>query len=194
MTITISCVVEGDGEVEAVPILIRRIAELVKPDSLVRIPRPIRLPKTKLRKKDELTRAVRLAKLNVPAQGGIFVLMDADKDCPAILGPHLREQVLSVSGETPVGIVIAKAEFETWLIAAAESIAGKRGLSADMTAPEDPESILAAKGWLDRHMPRNRCYRETLDQPALTAVFNLTAAQRSPSFEKCYREVVKLLG
>jgi hypothetical protein len=37
-------------------------------------------------------------------------------------------------------------------------------------------------------------YREVLDQPALTALFDLSAARRADSFDKCFREVERLLS
>jgi len=193
MNFTICSIVEGDGEVEAVPILLRRLAVELRPEIALHVPRPIRLPRTKIKRDEELRRAIQLAKLGINGAGGIFLLLEAADDCRAKLGPALKQRASVVAGDVPVAVVIAKAEFEAWFLAAAESIAGKRGLSMDIVSPPDPESIQAAKGWLDRRMPLNRCYRETLDQPALASVFDLTAAKRAPSFEKCYREVEKLL-
>ena len=46
MTVKIGCIVEGHGDVEAVPILIRRIAESLYPELAVVIPRPIRIHST----------------------------------------------------------------------------------------------------------------------------------------------------
>ena len=40
---TIITIVEGDGEVQAVPTLIRRIAEVVTPGSFPEVPKPIRV-------------------------------------------------------------------------------------------------------------------------------------------------------
>ena len=42
-------------------------------------------------------------------------------------------------------------------------------------------------------MPPQRPYDETTDQPALTALFDMSMARRADSFDKCYREIVKLL-
>ena len=61
--------------------------------------------------------------------------------------------------------------------------------------PPDPETITDAKGWLRGHMPKNRKYSEPRDQPALTAVFDLDQARsRSDSFDKCYREIERLIA
>lgn len=89
--------------------------------------------------------------------------------------------------------MLANKEYEAWFIAAAESLRGKRGLAADLTAAPNPENIRGAKEWLSDHMPRNRPYNPTLDQPALTSVFDMEAARRADSFDKCYREIVRLL-
>jgi hypothetical protein len=71
---------------------------------------------------------------------------------------------------------------------------GHRDLPVDLGSPRDPEAIRGAKEWLDRHMPRGRAYIETVDQPALAARFDLALARRARSFDKCYREIVRLLA
>ncbi len=91
----------------------------------------------------------------------------------------------------PLAVVLARSEFESWFIAAAESLRGRCGLPDDLEAPRDPEAIRGAKEWLGRHMRRR--YVETLDQPALTALFDLDAARRADSFDKCRREIERLL-
>ena len=42
-------------------------------------------------------------------------------------------------------------------------------------------------------MAGTRAYRETLDQPALSALFDLHEARTSPSFDKMWRDVCGLL-
>ena len=39
-----------------------------------------------------------------------------------------------------------------------------------------------------------RKYRETVDQPGLTARFDLNQARQADSFDKCYRDIVYLLN
>jgi len=53
--------------------------------------------------------------------------------------------------------------------------------------------IQGAKEWLSRQMVGAQSYRETLDQPALAARFDLEVARRADSFDKCFREIVRLL-
>ena len=43
-------------------------------------------------------------------------------------------------------------------------------------------------------MPAERAYSETADQPALAALFDMQMARaRSTSFDKCYREISRLV-
>ena len=40
---------------------------------------------------------------------------------------------------------------------------------------------------------RGNVYSETIDQPALTAMFDLNQARAAKSFDKCYRELRLLI-
>jgi hypothetical protein len=42
-------------------------------------------------------------------------------------------------------------------------------------------------------MPHGISYSETDDQPAFTAVFDMAAARRADSFDKCYRSISEML-
>lgn len=190
---SIATIVEGHGEVEAVPILIRRIAQRLCPGAIPNVLKPIRIGRYRMLKPDELERAVEYAARQAGENGYILILLDADDDCPAQLGPSLLARASASQPDFDIRVVLAKYEFEAWFLAAAGSIAGKREIDAHAASPERPESIRDAKGWLTAHLPSGRSYRETLDQPALTAVFDLDAARRAPSFDKMWRDVSWLL-
>jgi hypothetical protein len=194
MIVKIGCIVEGYGEVEAVPVLIRRIASNLNPELTIIIERPIRAPRNKVVKAGELERVVELAARNIRGQGAIFIILDSDDNCPAELGPALLDRAAQTRSDLPIAVVLANYEFEAWFLAAAESLRGRRGLRNDIHPPNDPEAIHDAKGWLSGRMENNRTYRETRDQPALTELFDLERARHVDSFDKCYREIVRLLG
>jgi hypothetical protein len=189
----VACVVEGHGDREAAPIIMRRIAAQLDPPMTVHMPHPIRIPKTKLLKAGELERAVELAARQIAGYGAILILIDGDDDCPAQLGPALLQRAMAARKDVPLAVVVAKREFEGWFLAAAESLRGFRGLATNLTSPPQAEAIRGAKEWLTAHMESNRCYVETLDQPALAGRFDLEAARRADSFDKFYREVVRIL-
>jgi hypothetical protein len=189
MPVRIGCVVEGLGEVASVPILIRRVAAQFAPELQIVIPHPIRLPRSRLLKVGELEKATEFAARSVEGQGGILVILDSDDDCPAELAPQLVARVHAARSDLPSAVVLAQREFEAWFLASAESIRGHRGLPDDLRAPSNPEGIRGAKEWLDDRMS----YAPTVDQSSLTATFDLNIARRAPSFDKCYREITRLM-
>lgn len=194
--VRLAAIVEGHGEVAAVPILIRRIAERMDPPVFVDVDPILRVPASSLRKGSELERQVERAARKMQEKGGILILIDCDWDggCPAEEGPDLLRRAREARSDLPISVVLAKKEYEAWFIAAAESLRGKRGLVQNLTCDCAPEEIRGAKEWLSDHMPTGRPYSATIDQPALTAIFDLDLARRADSFDKCYREVTALLG
>ena len=194
MEVGLACIVEGHGECEAVPVLVRRIAAQLDLALPMRIPPPLRVPKSRLLKPGELERTVELAARKVGRPGAILILLDSDEDCPAELGPTILKRAVAARDDLPVGVVLAKHEFEAWFLAAAESLRGARGLRSDLESPRDREGIRGAKEWLSERMEGDRHYVETLDQPALAARFSIEEARRAASFDKCYREVLQLVS
>lgn len=185
-------VVEGHGEVFAAPILVRRLARLLAPTVHVEVLPPHRIPRGQLVKEDDLRRAIELTARKVGGDGRILVLLDADQDLPCVLGPRLLTWARKHRSDRVISVVVAQCEYEAWFLAAAESLRNQRGLSSDLRAPPEPERIRDAKGWLRTRMPEG--YSETLDQPALTSVFDLEAARRADSFDKLFRDMGTLLG
>ncbi len=188
-------IVEGHGECEAVPILIRRIALQIDPGFVPRVLPPLRIPANRLVKAGELERSVEFAARKLQGYGGILILIDCDwKDgCPAKDGPELLKRTAAVRRDLPISVILAKQEFEAWFLAAAVSLRGKRGLPDDLVPPGDPESIRGAKGWLSSKMLPGHSYAETTDQPALTQIFDMHIARQVNSFDKCYRDTKRIL-
>ncbi len=193
MKVKIGCIVEGESEVETVPLLIRRIAANLYPELTIIVPSPIRRPRNKVVKENELEKAVEFVARQIGRQGVIFIILDSDDDCPAELGPALLHRALQARSDLSIAVVIAKCEFEAWFLAAAESLRGQRGLKDNIDSPNDPEAIRDAKGWLSKRMEDSRTYHETRDQPALAALFDIEQARQADSFDKCYRDIVWLL-
>jgi len=195
MIVHVGCVVEGHGEVAALPVLLRRIQQAVAPSLALQIPRPVRAPKTKLIRAGGLENALQLAAMKCPRPCALLALLDADDDCPAVLGPQLLARAEATRPDIPTGVVLAKREFEGWVLAGLGPMAGKRGLPESLLPVTDPESIRDAKGVLTGLMPAGRAYSPTADQPAFAAGFSLEAARaESDSFDKCWREVTRLLA
>jgi hypothetical protein len=191
---TIASIVEGDGEVPALPKLLHRIAaELGVPSLLT--PTPMRFPRTKITIVGGIERAVAAGALRVSGRGGVLVLLDADDDCPAEYAPILLARARAARPDKQVAVVLANREFEAWFLAAAPSLAGQFGFPAEFSRPENAETPRDCKGLLTKARPRGQPYKETVDQAPLTSAFDLKMArEHSNSFDKFYREVSRLLG
>lgn len=190
--ITIAPAVEGHGEVNALPVLLRRIAAELSVWNL-QVAVPLRVPQTQLVGAG-LEAAVAAQASRVRGRGGVLVLLDADDHCPADLGPRLQSRAQAARPDVKVGVVLANREFEAWFLAAAKSLGGLRGLPDELEPPVDPEAKRDAKGWLSDRMSGHP-YKPKVDQAPLAARFDLQAARaNSPSFDKLWREVQKLLS
>jgi len=190
-------IVEGHGEVTAVPELLRRLAFNEFGNYQLRVLRPFRLPRGKMTADRNLEKAVELGarKLaNEEGAGGIFVLLDADDDCPAELGPRLLARVAAVRPELLASVVVARAEYESWFLASAVALRGVNSVRADASPPDEPELIRDAKGFMERKLllPGAK-YSETVDQVSLTAAMSFIEARSCPSFDKLYRDMTRML-
>lgn len=182
----IAPIVEGPGDVAAVPVLVRRAATHVAPGAAVNVLRPHRRPRSALARPGELERYGRIA-LSGAADARLLVLVDADDDCPAELGPQWLGRLEDLQPRE-VAVVLAKHEFESWFLASAESLAGRRGLMNPLEPPPDPEAVRGAKEWIQENRTDGRAYRPTVDQAALADGIDIELARsRSASFDKLCR-------
>lgn len=185
----VATIVEGDGEVAAVPVLLRRVAEWRTPQVLPEVLPPIRVRRDRfLNRDEEFERHLRLAAAKCGEGGWILVLLDADDDCPAQLAGQVLTRAAACVRHCRVSVVFAKREFEAWFIAAAASLHGHRGFAFDPADTIDAETPRDAKGWLRQRMAGGT-YGETTDQPAFAARFDLQQAfDGSRSFRKLCAE------
>ncbi len=180
----VQSIVEGHGEVSALPVLLRRLLCDVGP---VQILPPIRVPRGRLAQQSEVSRAVEFAAKFVEPGDGILLVLDADGDCPARLGPQLRGWTRAARPDRRIAVVVANNEYEAWFVAAARSLAIAGKLPPGTEAHPDPETVRDPKGWLRDRMGRR--YSEPLDQAAFSALMDLDAARGCPCFDKLVREV-----
>jgi hypothetical protein len=186
-------IVEGQSEVASVPVLLRRLLSERQRQDII-IARPVRVHRTSVVKEGEIERAVALARRNREGCDAVLVLLDADDDCPAELGPKLLNRIKKAHGDLSAAVVLPKREFEGWFLGSLESLRGVRFIVDDAFSPPNPEEIRGAKERLSEFMVSKRTYVETTDQPALAAKFDLNLARhRCPSFDKFRRDFERLI-
>lgn len=182
-------VVEGHGEVPALPVLLRRIATEVLSTPLVVSP-PWRIGRSKMLDPKTIQAAYRRS----AAQGsvsGVLVLLDADDDCPR----ELSEAVTNALGDPwgpSVEVVAANREYEAWFLAGIESLRGHRSILADASYPDDPETPRGAKERLKRMMTES--YNEMVHQVVFSSMVDLTTVyERCRSFRRLCSAVEALV-
>jgi hypothetical protein len=176
-------IVEGYGDVAAVPVLLRRLCDEARVYQ-AEVNRPIRRNRSELVQESPLRKSVQLALLQ-PNCGAILIVFDGDDDCPRELAPTIQMWARQESQAVPCEVVIAYREYEAWFLAAVDSLRGRHGLRGDAAFPGDPEGPRDAKGRLEGLMRPGWSYSETADQAPLTAEFDMVAAYaRSRSFRR----------
>jgi len=182
-------IVEGYGEVEAVPVLLRRLRDEASA-FVVEVGRPIRRTRSELVQEAAVRRAVKLA-LMQPDCGAILIIFDSDDDCPKELAPLIEGWARAESGDVPCAVVMAHREYEAWFLGALASLRGRRGIRQDAHDHPEPERPRSAKGALEDNMLPGRTYSETADQAPLTAAFDMARA-----FGRCrsFRRMVCAFG
>lgn len=190
----IAPIVEGHGEVGAVRDLITRIGT-ESFGTWIEVAQPFRLDSGKMRKPEELAKAVRVQAARVGNLGGVLVLRDGDDSdvqCPVELAKMLTLPGDLVPVRVPVEIVIAFHEYEAWFLAAAESLRAHSAVRDDACPPADPEAKRDAKRQLEDLMRES--YKETLHQAKFSALMDLgAAASASRSFRRMVHAVEVLI-
>jgi hypothetical protein len=192
--VKIYLIVEGHGEVSAAPVLMRRLLWDCAQAYGLDIGSPvIRRTQSQLQRDVDVQSAVRLA-LAQPDCAAVLVLFDGEDHCPVELAAQVRAWACAVAGQVPCEVVIAYREYETWLLAAVDSLRGQCRIAANAQAPANPELKRDAKGELEAFMPPGASYSPTIHQPRLSAVFDMSLAhQRNRSFRKLTKAVGDLM-
>jgi len=173
----IVCIVEGKGEVEALPVLLRRLLLEIDPTRHCEIQRPNRRNRSSLVRSGEFEREIQTAAKFAGESGLILVLIDADEDKVCELGPELTKRANLARPDRRILVSLAHMEFEHWLVA------------ADPSRPPNFESIRDAKRLLRKD------YSPTAHQAGLTQKMDLhLARQHSPSFCRFCRRFQHLLA
>lgn len=181
-------VVEGAGDVSAVPEVLRRIlaeSQLFECQVL----RPFKAGDYYALRK----RFPNYVRMFAKERAAVLVLLDCDDGCAVEWATELAELIPQDLIELPIRFAFAVREFESFFLA--DSATSKAHLLIDLKVdfPSDPEVIRGAKEWLSRHMASGKAYKETIDQQALAAKMNLaTVSAKSHSFRHLKKAVIEL--
>lgn len=186
--------VEGQGDVEAAPVLVKRLLGTHAAfDAVFLDPHPLRVGEYSRLSRSDFGEWRRLLQNAMKRKnlGGCVLLLDGDSNakvdgqpfCAMRAARRLATEAQKVGAGTlfSAAIVFACMEFESWLIAGVESLLdkpfqdGRQELPrAVANIPADPESAPRdAKGWFRTLLKTG--YKPTRDQAELTWLVNLTS-------------------
>jgi hypothetical protein len=212
---------EGEGEVHALPVLVKRIlkeknasdklvvdgADVIRAGNaagLIKVDR-----KTKRMDSSKWSRVLQAASLKANI-GGVLAIFDGDADyfpggsSTPFCARSVARQMASEAAQAGAGrtfslaVVFAIKEFETWLVAGAESFVGKtypdgspimrRGASFPLASSSEAQ----AKRWLEANTVS---YRPTLHQHQLTKIVDLSIirSKNLTSFRRLEHALEQLL-
>lgn len=182
-------IVEGHGDVEAVPVLVRRLIEEAGTYK-VQVGAPIRRRRHDLVREEPLKRSAQLARRQRGCSS-ILIVLDADNDCPAELAPTLEHWTSYAAPDVPCRVVMPCREYEAWFLAGIVGLRGCRGIVPEAEFEGEPEGPRGAKAALERLVEPGGSYLPTVDQAALSARIDLASAHRR---SRSFRKLIKAFG
>lgn len=183
----VACIVEGQGDELAAPVLLRAIAHS-RGVYDVEVLRPHRVPRNRMLDPDrvvgvDLARAMLLQASRVGPEGLVVILLDADDDDPADLITSVEDHHFRVDCARLV--VPATREYEAWFLAGLASLRSHSAVRDDALWVGDPEEPRDAKGRLNEQMLVSD--KETLHQARFTAILSLEEAASAGQFQRLRR-------
>ncbi len=175
-------VVEGQGDRDAIPVLVAKVKHKLDISDLPHIPRDggvwvQQLNSDKGRGGLRIEAMCELHRRRAPS--ALLITQDSEDTCPRDHAPEVAGWIRPLDLPFPVAVVFFYREYETIFLAAAETLRGARlrgivdrsGLPESAVHLGDPEQARDAKGWMSERLGRR--YVETIDQEAFTRALDL---------------------
>jgi len=173
---SIGLVVEGPGDVQAVPLLLRRHLE-TEGDYETILGKPISCNGRDRAIVENGLEGYVVAAASRPGCHGVLVVLDAEKDSSCELGPSLLARSRNISHK-PIAVCLAERNFEDWIYASAETLNLE-----DLDYKSDRSGLGRIKGALSEK------YVKPTWQPRLTSRMDIALARsRSQSLDRMIRK------
>jgi Domain of unknown function (DUF4276) len=191
-------IVEGQGDISAVPRLMRETLAQHAIYDIAPAPRPkSHVDVLKLKRAGELERYVEYAARD--DGDSVLLALDCEDVCPAEVSLDFARRISKMYITKKVGVTLFRSEFETLFLHCLEEIVAAfpdyRWIGTVLRSTGDIEAIRDAKGTLSRMMSRDRAYKETRDQAKfITALSYAKLRQQSRSFRHFESTLLWLAG
>jgi hypothetical protein len=185
-------IVEGDGDLRAVPVLIRRVLAEHGRDEVSVLSAQKRGEYAKL-----IPNFERWFRSALKENAAVLWVLDFDCDecdCAKREAKKLYQRAEAIYRGWPFKVAFMIQEFETLFLSdqKAARVALKE-IGKNVAFPNDPEKIRGAKEWLSKALPKGTSYKPTVHQAKLASAVSLDVLrQRSPSFRHFEKAVLYL--
>jgi hypothetical protein len=160
-------IVEGDGDLKAVPVLLRNLLTLHGLHETQILPP---------HKRGELPKVAagfdNYFRMALKEKAAILLVLDFDCeycDCPYQEAQKLYQRAQSIRNNWPFKIAFLVKEFESLFLAETQAARKVLVIPSDTGFPDNPETIRDAKGWLSNALPKGSSYKPTVHQAKITA-------------------------
>jgi hypothetical protein len=171
----IALMVEGDGDVESIPLLFRMAVNHKELFELSLCSRPIQVGDiTCALKSDKFIRLFGYA-IRRPDAQGVLIVLDCEDHCPVEAVNKIYARIYNEVqlAKKPVAIALFTREYESMFLANIVHLAKvSKSISVDASKMDKAESVRNAKGALSKCVV-NGAYRERRDQSRLTSLIEI---------------------
>jgi hypothetical protein len=187
-------IVEGQGDVSAIPVLVRSVLHANGIYDVQLAPRPkTNVEVRKLSRAGEIERYVEYC--NRDDGDSILIAIDCDDFCPLQVSSEWACRIRKLPFRKPVAICLFRCEYEAILLPSINIIANRYPAFNwnNVHCPDDIENIRDVKGLISNMMPKDRAYKETRDQARFTACIDLDLSRsNSRSFRHFEKSILWL--
>lgn len=184
-------IVEGDGDLKAVPILLRNLLALHGLHETQILPP---------HKRGELPKVAsgfdNYFRMALKENAAILLVLDFDCeycDCPYQEAAKLYERAQSIRNNWPFKIAFLVKEFESLFLTEIQAAKNVLALPSNTVFPEEPRTIRDAKGWLSKVLPKGSSYKPTVHQAKITARLEFERLREtSPDFRHLENSLLHL--
>lgn len=160
-------IVEGDGDLKAVPVLLRKLLTWHGLHETQILPP---------HKRGELPKVAagfdNYFRMALKENAAILLVLDFDCEyctCPYQEAEKLYQRAQAIRSDWPFKIAFLVKEFESLFLAETQAATYVLALPPDTEFPNAHETIRDAKGWLSKALPKGSCYKPTVHQEKITA-------------------------
>lgn len=185
-------IVEGFGEVQAAPTLVRNtlFANGIYDCEVLRPHRRCCLPALESNNWTNFDRFLETAFIE---GASVLWMLDCDDGCPIDWISKIYDHLNGAYLKQPLAIVLWVREFEVLFLYDWQKLVESLGALPCETVA-NPEAIRGVKGFIDRHLPNGIIYKETTHQNSITAMLDINQLRSNRSFQHFERALLWLVN